>query len=311
MKNKEQWVCQYKDFELPLIVDSKEKAIEWLTNCNNSRCDGEGIISEEIEYNHSFTDEETQVTKIILTVGSYDEEDPIGIAYQYDYGEALWNSSIGNTPNNNESTEGKITHCFNPLFGDNQPYDKIFYSLQTREINGKLSIAVIKEASTKSIKIKSQKDVCKWLYDNIDIEQRTFSEIKIDDSCINPNINNTIPVVINSVCSNISVATRRRPGNKIIVGKNIFNEIKGMLVQRNELDRNISDDYVFHGYLNQFIAVYTPKDNDIVKDNDVIVSSSTGAIENGIFLLRDKDTYYLNTIPQYKDYVKIIELSKK
>lgn len=84
------WICNLKDYDLPVIANTEEEAIKWLTNWNNINLDGEGDISEKVVETFSFFDKiDKNITKIYLTTEEFDREDPYGVAILCDYQDTM------------------------------------------------------------------------------------------------------------------------------------------------------------------------------------------------------------------------------
>lgn len=331
MKQQEQWICKLKELDIPFIVNSEQEARELLEKWNISKLENEGMVSKTTTENFSVGDQEIDITCMYLTWGNYDEEDPYGSAYKYDYDHIL-----KYTTEVKPEIDKKIVKCFNPLFAEDMKYDKIFYALRIKyntpeskpipnsisdiaqvytgtSSPGRISVQILKEVSNKNEIIRDQYDIFNWLFDNIPIIEKDL----YDTEYANITSSSALSSIIVQEANYIASCSRRGPANCIVTSKNIINRISPFI--ENETTPTtlyVSDDFEFVGFFNK-IPVYKCLVNDVIPDDAIVMSYSNHAIDKGCFLLHDKKDgcYYLNKIENsanylgnYKDFFRILKI---
>lgn len=336
MSNKETWICNLKDYDLPVIANSEDEAVKWLTNWNKINLDGEGEISEKVVETFSFFNKiDKDITRIYLTTEDFDREDPYGVAMLYDYQDSMkemaaiakskepaFSPILGGDQKVNEengvfsqfhtlrvkiSEQAKGSETMSPFNLAQQ------FSGNTPKTEGRLSIQILRTQPKAEIELNSQKDLFGWLFNNINIETKIIEDIKSPSL----ELTDTTPIRINGSSSEIAQCTRRGPGTNIIVGKSVLESLKPILKNKKINDDYIYDDYDYVGSYNS-IDVYTLKDDTIIPDDMYIITYSMQYLDKGLFAIDASNgkryleilEYNKDCLGSYKDFIRIVRLVK-
>lgn len=327
------WICNLKDYDLPVIANSEEEAIKWLTNWNDINLDGEGDISEKVVETFSFFDKiDKNITRIYLTTEDFDREDPYGVAILCDYQDTMKDLA--------GIVKSKVK-AFSPILGSDQKVNEengrfsTFHTLRIKlsrtvanpealspfdvartytgnpPTENRLSIQILKQTPEANVELNTQKDLYDWLFSNIDIKTKIVEERN------DPKYFDTTPNLIKVCSSEIGMCSRRGPGNNVIVGKNVLSSLQPVLTNKKINDDYIYDDYNYVGSYD-CMDVYTLKDDTIIPDDMYIITYSMQYIDKGLFAIdASNGKRYLEILEDdkdclgnYKDFIRIVRLVK-
>lgn len=325
MSNKEQWICVQNGLsEIPFIVDSESEVMDLFNKWNLKDLENEGKITKN-EEDFSYDGVVRKITKMYLTCDGYGFDDPYATATLYNYSNIM--KYITEVKN-----EHVISKCvFNPLTGLDNPYTDINHRLRIKkatpsasnkspfdfmnfipsikvDTSSNIAVVIVKEETNKFIEINSQKDLFRWLQNNLNKKEICYN---INDSTLS--FNEFVLCQMRSNSSSIGLSTRRGYGNTVVVGSKIAEVVSNNTTNYQPL--YISNDFDYIG-CSDGIFIYTPKDTNLIDPYSMFISYVGTAIDVGINLLKDGDHYYLtkldkneNYLGSYEDYFRIIKFN--
>lgn len=85
------WILVQKGFDLPIVAETEQEAIDLLKKFNDDSCEGAATVTPAtVETFHGGVVVDVKVIYVLDRALGFDEDDPLAVAYEYSYGNQVW-----------------------------------------------------------------------------------------------------------------------------------------------------------------------------------------------------------------------------